>query len=96
MQYFIFSQTGNLPGLNFAFHCEDPVSPEHPSLLRCPLIEAGISECQRRGKQVLLSMGGASGSYGFSNDEQAKQYANTIWQLFLGGNSMQNLRPFGR
>ena len=82
--------------MNFAFHCEDPVGPEYPSLLRCPHIEAGISECQRRGKQVLLSMGGASGSYGFSSDAQAKQYANTIWELFLGGNAMQNLRPFGR
>jgi len=86
----------NLPGMNFAFHCEDPVSPEHPSLLRCPQIEAGISECQRRGKQVLLSMGGASGSYGFTSDAQAKQYAKTIWDLFLGGSGMQSLRPFGR
>eukprot|EP00795_Rhopilema_esculentum_P015413 gene15413-6654_t len=86
----------NMPGLNFAFHCEDPVSPEYPSLLRCPLIEAGISECQRRGKQVLLSMGGASGSYGFASDSKAKEYAHTIWHLFLGGNNKQSLRPFGR
>ncbi len=85
-----------MPGLNFAFHCEDAVSPEYPSLLRCPGIEAGISECQRRGKKVLLSLGGASGRYGFSNDAEAKKFAGTIWDLFLGGTDKPDLRPFGR
>ena len=85
-----------MPGLNFAFHCEEAVSPDYPTLLRCPAIEAGISECQKRGKQVLLSLGGASGRYGFNNDGEAKLYARTIWDLFLGGTGKQNLRPFGR
>ena len=94
--HFCFHSADNMPSLNFAFHCETAVSPEYPTLLRCPEIEAAIGECQKRGKTLLLSMGGASGRYGFNSDAQAKQYANTIWNLFLGGTGMQSIRPFGK
>lgn len=37
--------------------------------------------------------GGATGSDTFSSDDQATQFANTIWDMFLGGSS--TTRPFG-
>lgn len=40
-----------------------------------------------------MSLGGASGSYGFSNDGDGQKFAQTLWDLFLGGNS--STRPFG-
>ena len=85
-----------MPGLNFAFHCEKPMSQEYPFLLRCPKIEAGIKECQRAGKKVLLSLGGATGGYGFSSDGEAKLFADRVWNLALGGNKLRSIRPFGR
>ena len=85
-----------MPAMNFAFHCETPLSQEYPFLLRCPKIEKGIKECQARGKQVLLSLGGATGGYGFQNDAQAKLFADRIWNLVLGGDKLKSLRPFGR
>ncbi|KAI8320928.1 glycoside hydrolase, partial [Martensiomyces pterosporus] len=61
-------------------------------LLHCPGVAADIKYCQSQGKIVLLSMGGAAGSYGFSSDSDGQDYADTVWSMFLGGNSTQ--RPF--
>uniref|UniRef100_A0A7M6DLR9 chitinase n=2 Tax=Clytia hemisphaerica TaxID=252671 RepID=A0A7M6DLR9_9CNID len=93
--FFDARQKDSMPGMNFAFHCETPLSQEYPFLLRCPKIEAGIKECQARGKQVLLSLGGATGGYGFKNDAEAKLFAQRVWDLVLGGDKLKKLRPFG-
>jgi chitinase len=84
---------GGLPELNFAYHCEEPVDEANPFLLRCPEIEEGIAVCQSLGKKVLLSLGGAAGSYGFASDAEGEAFASTVWDLFLGGDS--DKRPFG-
>jgi chitinase len=42
---------------------------------------------------VTISIGGATGAVGLTSDTQAKQFADTIWNLFLGGSN--NTRPFG-
>ncbi|KAJ1734691.1 Chitinase 2 [Coemansia biformis] len=78
------------PKLNFANSCV--TSFENSTLLHCSGIGKAISKCQKQGKVVLLSMGGARGSYGFTDDMQAERYADRIWDLFLGGDS--HTRPF--
>lgn len=57
------------------------------SLLHCPETAVGVKQCQSKGKAVLLSLGGAAGAYGFSDDQEAKDFAHMIWNLFLGGSS---------
>lgn len=52
-----------------------------------------IKSCQNKGKIVLLSLGGAAGVYGFSNDQNAHDFADTLWNTFGGGKS--KTRPFG-
>lgn len=42
---------------------------------------------------MLLSLGGASGAYGFKSDDEGKTFAKTLWDLFGGGDS--KTRPFG-
>ncbi|KAJ2690798.1 Chitinase 2 [Coemansia spiralis] len=76
--------------LNFANACETTF--EGSSLLHCPNIAADIKYCQSQGKVVILSMGGAAGSYGFSSDSQASQFADTTWNMFFKGTAAQ--RPF--
>ncbi|KAI5957271.1 CHT3 [Candida jiufengensis] len=80
--------------LNFANACEGTFTPN--GILKCDTIAADIQYCQSKGKIVLLSLGGAAGSYGFTSDAEGKEFAHTVWDLF--GNS-QNLptadRPFG-
>lgn len=41
----------------------------------------------------MFSLGGASGAVSFTSDSQAQSFADTIWNLFLGGSSAD--RPFG-
>lgn len=52
-----------------------------------------IQTCQSKGKIVTISMGGATGANVFSSDSQAQQFADQIWNTFLGGSS--STRPFG-
>ncbi|KAJ1807955.1 Chitinase 2 [Coemansia sp. RSA 2598] len=76
--------------LDFSSACKTTFS--GTDLLHCPDIAADIKLCQSKGKIVLLSMGGAAGSYGFSSDADAKAYADTMWGMFFGGSGDQ--RPF--
>ncbi|ORX68931.1 glycoside hydrolase [Linderina pennispora] len=78
------------PGLNLANACVTTFT--NTTLLHCPNIGRAITHCQKQGKIILLSMGGAAGAYGFADDTQAERYADKLWDLFLGGNSMT--RPF--
>jgi chitinase len=93
MTSFISARNGGLPETNFSFHCETPIDGEHPFLLACPEIAADIASCHAAGVKVLLSMGGASGAYGFTSDGEAETFAQTVWDMFLGGDGA--IRPFG-
>lgn len=66
-----------------------------PLTPQCPAVAASIKTCQSRGKKVLLSLGGAAGIYGFTDDAQATQFAKIIWEMFLGGTAPGWPRPFG-
>jgi chitinase len=58
----------------------------------CTFLASDINDCQAKGKIVTLSIAGAT-SIALASDSQAEQFADTIWNLFLGGSS--SLRPFG-
>lgn len=87
-----FFSTGGLPVLNFASACEGTVFPG-TNLLKCDQIAEDIKTCQSLGKKVLLSLGGASGAYGFTSSDQAEEFATTLWNVF--GNGESDTRPFG-
>lgn len=52
-----------------------------------------IESCQQKDILVTISLGGSNSIVGFNSDEEAEGFAETIWDLFLGGNS--DTRPFG-
>ncbi|KAK0208471.1 class III chitinase [Desarmillaria ectypa] len=91
----VFFATGGLPSINLANTCNIVDNTTFPgtALPDCSLLATDITTCQAKGKIVTLSLGGTTGSVGFSSDAQAVQFANTIWNLFLGGTS--DARPFG-
>lgn len=62
------------------------------SLSHCPDVGKDIKKCQQAGKKVLLSLGGAAGSYGFSGDQDGEKFADELWDMFGGGKGDQ--RPF--
>ncbi|ORX70229.1 glycoside hydrolase [Linderina pennispora] len=76
--------------LNFANACETTFPDS--TLLHCPDMAKDIKLCQSKGKAVVLSMGGASGAYGFSSDSEATTFADTVWNKFFKGTDSQ--RPF--
>ncbi|KAF7795681.1 hypothetical protein EIP86_006846 [Pleurotus ostreatoroseus] len=91
----VFFGAGGLPSLDLANICStsgDPVF-DGTQLPNCQFLASAIQTCQSKGKAVTLSLGGATGAAGFSSDAQATAFADTIWNLFLGGSS--STRPFG-
>ncbi|KAI7905095.1 chitinase 2 [Cokeromyces recurvatus] len=82
---------GGLPGVNLANACETYF--DGTNLVNCPNIGKEIKSCQSKGVKIILSLGGAAGSYGFSSDGDGQKFAQTIWDLFGGGSS--STRPFG-
>ncbi|GLB43356.1 putative glycosyl hydrolase 18 family protein [Lyophyllum shimeji] len=91
----VFFSTGGLPEINMANTCNSVDSGVFPgtNLANCQFMASDIKACQARGKIITLSLGGATGSATFSSDAQAQQFADTVWNLFLGGSS--STRPFG-
>ncbi|KAI5003685.1 acidic endochitinase-like [Hordeum vulgare subsp. vulgare] len=79
---------GQKPELNLAGHCD-------PSSGGCKSQSKDIRSCQRRGVKVLLSIGGADGSYGLSSRRDARQVAVYLWNNYLGGTRSSSSRPLG-
>ncbi|RUS26642.1 glycosyl hydrolases family 18-domain-containing protein [Jimgerdemannia flammicorona] len=92
---YVFFGTGNQPVLNFANICNYVDNATFPGtqLVNCPTIASDIKFCQSKGKAITLALGGAGGTYGFSGDAQAMQFADQLWDEFLGGSA--SIRPFG-
>lgn len=59
----------------------------------CTSLATDITTCQSKGKIITLSLGGATGSVGFTGDAQAETFAQTIWDDYFEGTS--STRPFG-
>ncbi|KAF9622890.1 hypothetical protein IFM89_035123 [Coptis chinensis] len=74
------------PMMNLAGHCD-------PSSNGCTNLSADIKACQNNGIKVILSIGGASGSYSLASSDDARQVATYLWNNFLGGQS--SFRPLG-
>ncbi|PRQ52509.1 putative chitinase [Rosa chinensis] len=77
---------GQTPSINLAGHC-DPSTNEYTKL------SPEIKSCQAKGIKVILSIGGAAGSYSLASSDNARQVATYLWNNFLGGHSSS--RPLG-
>ncbi|KAG2184269.1 hypothetical protein INT44_009284 [Umbelopsis vinacea] len=88
----VFYSTGGDPALDFSNASNNCTTFAGTNMLHCPQIGADIQTCQSKGKKILLSLGGAAGSYGFSSDAQGTAFADQLWNLFGAGSS--STRPF--
>ncbi|KAJ4479961.1 glycoside hydrolase superfamily [Lentinula aciculospora] len=91
----VFFGIGSLPEINLANTCNDVDDAVFPGsdLANCQFMATDIQTCQAAGKIITLSMGGATGADTFTSESQAEDFADLIWDLFLGGTS--STRPFG-
>ncbi|XP_060675865.1 acidic endochitinase-like [Ziziphus jujuba] len=74
--------------LNLAGHCD-------PAWNTCTKFGQEIKTCQSKGIKVLISIGGAVGSYSLSFANDAKNVANIIWNSYLGGTDSSATCPYG-
>lgn len=81
------------PETDFGDHCRTPLDANHPYLYSCASLTAQISACQAAGKKLIISLGGAAGSYGLEDNADGAAVAQQVWDIFLGGGGP--LRPFG-
>ncbi|KAK4415642.1 Acidic endochitinase [Sesamum alatum] len=77
---------GQTPMINLAGHCD-------PTVNGCTGLSSDIKSCQAKGVKVMLSIGGAAGSYYLTSTQDARQVATYLWDNFLGGKSSS--RPLG-
>lgn len=91
----VFFGPGGAPSINLANSCNPTDNSTFPgtNLPNCAALASDITSCQAKGKVITLSLGGATGAVGFQSDSQGEVFGQTVWDLFLGGNSP--LRPFG-
>ena len=93
-----FFSAGGMPTLNLGPSTGQPSQSQEAAgatgLFNGEDLAGDIQACQSSGKKVMLTLGGAAGysQSQFASDGQAEQFAGTIWDLFLGGDSP--LRPF--
>ena len=59
----------------------------------CSSLSSQVRSCQNQGKTIMLSVGGADGSYQLKSTDFAKRAANHLWNMFLNGTGEN--RPFG-
>ncbi|KAL0346638.1 UNVERIFIED_CONTAM: putative pectinesterase 53 [Sesamum calycinum] len=77
---------GQTPMINLAGHCD-------PTVNGCTTLSSDIKSCQAKGIKIMLSIGGAAGSYYLASTQDARQVATYLWNNFLGGTSSS--RPLG-
>lgn len=74
---------GGAPEIDFAVTSGDCEVFEGTQLKHCPKIADDIKTCQKKGKTILLSIGGATYSEGgFKNEDDAKAGAQLMWETF--------------
>ncbi|OKL59089.1 hypothetical protein UA08_05843 [Talaromyces atroroseus] len=61
----------------------------------CDDLASAISTCQDAGVTVLLSLGGASGSYSLQSQEEAEAIGQYLWDSYANSGNTTVERPFG-
>ncbi|KAI1433202.1 glycoside hydrolase family 18 protein [Xylaria sp. CBS 124048] len=59
----------------------------------CDALSTAISTCQSNGIKIILSLGGASGSYSLGSDAEATTIGTYLWNAYGGGSGVT--RPLG-
>ena len=57
-------------------------------------LEVASEIAKKKGKKLLISLGGDTCDGSLGSAENAKKLAYYIWNMFLGGKDMQDQRPF--
>ncbi len=87
-----FGNGNNIPSGTIGQSCYISTSGEGQN---CDALTAAIGTCQAAGVKIILSLGGASGSYTLSSNAQAQQIASYLWDSYGNSGNTTVQRPFG-
>ncbi|XP_054787279.1 hevamine-A-like [Prosopis cineraria] len=74
--------SGRTPNIDLSGHCDWSTG-----VANCTGYYSQIAYCQSKSVKIFLSLGGASGQYGFSSADDAKEFADHLWTYYLSGQS---------
>lgn len=83
--------TASLPPM----HCVKSKKSRSKVSLYCPDVAKKLQQCQENKKKVLIGVGGPNETLYFDDAKSAQYFAKKIWNWFLGGNEISDMRPFG-
>ncbi|KAL6793335.1 carbohydrate-binding module family 1 protein [Trichoderma sp. SZMC 28013] len=88
----IYGTTGNIPYGNIGNSCYIGATgvPQ-----QCDDLAASIATCQAAGIKIILSLGGAAGSYSLQSQSQAVAIGQYLWEAYGNSGSTAVQRPFG-
>jgi chitinase len=87
-----FGSNGNIPSGTIGQSCFISTAGEGQN---CDALASAIATCQSVGVEIILSLGGASGSYTLTSDAQAQQIAQYLWASYGNSGNDTVQRPFG-
>jgi chitinase len=61
----------------------------------CDAVASSIATCQSAGIKVILSLGGASGSYSLQSQSEAETIGQYVWESYGNSGNTSVQRPFG-
>lgn len=87
-----FGNGDNIPSGTIGQSCFISTSGEGQD---CTNIQDSIPICQAAGIKVILSLGGASGSYSLQSDAEAETIGQYLWDAYANSGNTTVQRPFG-
>lgn len=75
-----YGTSGNIPSGTIGQNCY--ISGSTGEGQDCDALAAAISACQSAGVEIILSLGGASGSYSLQSDAQAQEIGQYLWDSY--------------
>lgn len=87
-----YGNGNNIPSGTIGQSCYISTSGEGQN---CDNVASSIAKCQENGILVILSLGGASGSYSLQSDAEAETIGQYLWESYGNSGSTSVQRPFG-
>ncbi|RJE23913.1 Fungal cellulose binding domain protein [Aspergillus sclerotialis] len=83
----------NIPGGTIGQSCYISGSGEGQG---CEALASAITTCQSAGVKIILSLGGAAGSYSLQSDAEAEAIGQNLWDSYGNSGGTSAPRPFGK
>jgi chitinase len=87
-----FGNGNNIPSGTIGQSCYISTSGEGQD---CDAVASSIATCQSAGVKIILSLGGASGSYSLQSQAEAETIGQYVWESYGNSGNTSVLRPFG-